>query len=183
MPELGRLNLPGEPIPELPKRGWMAKSYRFRPGIPRHPLKISLQCRKEGELLQPVGILITEICKRPVCLPGGIGEEGHPGGIKQLPLQVNYPGEVNPARRQFPDGGELLPGDQPLFSQFRRTDQKAIPGKGGGTGVGRIFIPGRIQRKNLPQLLSRRFQKIHESVGPLPHVSNSIGRWEGSNMQ
>jgi hypothetical protein len=72
--------------------------------------------------------------------------------------------------------GDLLRGEPARFHQLFQADQQRIAGKGRKRGVGRIAVAGWVQRKNLPQPLFGRGQKISKGIGSRTKVADATVR-------
>ena len=91
---------------------------------------------------------------------------------KSVPVQlliINIPGIVPKIRLIT-----FLPGQQPFLNQVLQINQIGIACKRTEGLIGRIPIPGRPQRQNLPVLLPGLLQLIHKMIGLSGKASNPV---------
>ena len=67
---------------------------------------------------------------------------------------------------------DILEGEQSLIHQGRQADEHRIAGKRGKALIGRVAVPGRSQRKHLPDGLTSAGEKVGELVSGRAEIPN-----------
>ena len=153
--------------------------------VPLHPVLHAVGCLQghvQGVVVQPLlvgkgkGIIIIRevICTamQPCALlaPCGVG------GAQNLKAAHIQGAVVHLFGVRAPFFGlELGGGEQPFFLQGVKVDEIGVARKGRAALIGAVAVSGGAQGQDLPDLLARLCQKIHELEGFLAKTADTVG--------
>ena len=149
-----------------------------RPLGPAHHAEAGLHRHVEGVVLQPGGVFPPEGGHfLPQRLPPPL--KGQPQHLEAvfIDLRVVHPGGVVAPVPVFDLGGtqELL-----LYQQVQ-VDEIGVAGEAGEGGIGAVPVAGGAQGQQLPIALAGSLEKVHKTIGALPHGADAVGGGEGAH--
>ena len=143
------------------------------PLIPALAIVPILQHLEQGIIPQPVGIFLGP---SPIFIPSGRIRHGNGINISlenQGWLHHLCPSIISLAIVDNRSILQIRLSQEALFCQKLQRNQQWITGKGRGRSIRRIACPYRIQRQNLPYLLSCRCQEINKLVCLWSQITNT----------
>src|SRR5262245_51028848 len=105
-----------------------------------------------------------------------------PGPAQQMVLQLNDWPVLDAVGRE--NGcTNVLRFEQAVFDEKMRTDEIGVARESGKALIGRIRIPRRSERQNLPPGLPRSHQRVHPAVSFRAEIADAVGARQRSWMQ